>query len=207
MTKTFLFLVLVLALFFLLAYIRKAAGNARLYKMLGMLREGKYSDVEILATSTSSRLLLSTYSIQQILLQKAVLKKDTNDVNRIVTQLEKMKLTEQMKKDIYLEAFNYYVPMNEKKKAKSCAEKIRKLNGFDDTKRVVSLIEQVVLDGKTENLQELIHQSEQAEGTEKVGLEGLIAQIYQHLGDQKNQHKYIQKAQSDLRLMQTKQAG
>lgn len=88
MTKTFLFLVLVLALFFLLAYIRKAAGNARLYKMLGMLREGKYSDVEILATSTSSRLLLSTYSIQQILLQKAVLKKDTNDVNRIVTQLE-----------------------------------------------------------------------------------------------------------------------
>ena len=190
MTKTFLFLVLVLALFFLLAYIRKAAGNARLYKMLGMLRKGKYSDVEILATSTSSRLLLSTYSIQQILLQKAVLKKDTNDVNRIVTQLEKMKLTDQMKKDIYLEAFNYYVPMNEKKKAKSCAEKIRKLNGFDDTKRVVSLIE-----------------SEQAEGTEKVGLEGLIAQIYQHLGDQKNQHKYIQKAQADLRLMQTKQAG
>ena len=126
---------------------------------------------------------------------------------KVNTQLEKMKLTDQMKKDIYLEAFNYYVPMNEKKKAKSCAEKIRKLNGFDDTKRVVSLIEQVVLDGKTENLQELIHQSEQAEGTEKVGLEGLIAQIYQHLGDQKNQHKYIQKAQSDLRLMQTKQAG
>ncbi len=207
MTKNLWILIAVLVLFFGLAYSRKALGNSRLYKMLAMLKEGRYSEVEKLATDTSSRLLLSPFSIQQVLLQKAILKKDTEDVNRIVDQMGKLKLNEQMKKEYYLEAFNYYVPVGENEKAKECAAQIQKLNGFDDTKRVVSLIEDVVIEGNTDHLSDLIKQAENADGIEKVGMEGLISKIYHQLGDFKNEEKYTKKAQDDLKRIQDRKGA
>ena len=81
------------------------------------------------------------------------------------------------------------------------------MNGFDDTKRVVSLIEDVVIEGNTDHLSDLIKQAENADGIEKVGMEGLISKIYHQLGDFKNEEKYTKKAQDDLKRIQDRKGA
>ena len=194
-----LLVVIMIVLFFITFFSRKTIGNKRLYHALILLQKGRYQEAESLVTNIGAKLLLSTFSILQVLLQSAILQNKHEQVVSVLQNLSKLKLNSVQKKSVYLEGFNYFSPLKDQKNAKKCMNALKSLDNNEETKKTVQMIYEIVIEKKTDKLDEVLNRANTLIGHEQMIAEYLVSKIYESIGEKEKATVFLQRAQEHFK--------
>lgn len=163
-------------------------------KLEGYLRQGDFESYLKLVDKPFTSVLYPKYNVLFMRLTATIALGDTEQTSRTIEEMAALKMNDEQKLALAVKAFNYYVDIEDKRKAKEALKYIEK-HGGEDTARVNRRTYDIFLKKSSAYIGEMEKALESAGAMEEVMLCQLIAVQYENRGDHDRAVEYQQRVE------------
>lgn len=160
-------------------------------KLEGYLRQGDFESYLKLVDKPFTSVLYPKYNVLFMRLTATIALGDTEQTSRTIEEMAALKMNDEQKLALAVKAFNFYVDIEDKRKAKEALKYIEK-HGGEDTARVNRRTYDIFLKKSSAYIGEMEKALESAGAMEEVMLCQLIAVQYENRGDHDRAVEYQQ---------------
>lgn len=163
-------------------------------KLEGYLRQGDFESYLKLVDKPFTSVLYPKYNVLFMRLTATIALGDTEQTSRTIEEMAALKMNDEQKLALAVKAFNFYVDIEDKRKAKEALKYIEKRGG-EDTARVNRRTYDIFLKKSSAYIGEMEKALESAGAMEEVMLCQLIAVQYENRGDHDRAVEYQQRVE------------
>ena len=167
-------------------------GNKIQNQLVSFLSDKDYNAFDLLMNEEKTQKYVRPYNRDVLKLNKAFMRKDKKEIDRIFSHFDEVRLNTKQKEAIYTQAFDYYQALGNHAKVKKYYELIMKdvkdsgiINTID---RMYDIYE---LHGYR-FLNDTLEEIEQAPDGQLPILEGMVASMYKNMGDKEKEKEYFE---------------
>ena len=185
--KTFLItgVVSLIVIVFLLKMVRKLLYN----KLIALLQDGEFETFYKKTDTVLYRLLISKIDLLFLKLKAYFLEQNKKRILLYLNEIEPLLITNMQKEKVYIDAFNYFISIEDKNNSKKYLNKINELDN-PRMKIEVNRVYNIYIRKSDEDLKNLLEECMELEEENRAVHEYLISIIYKNKNDRKNQQKY-----------------
>ncbi|MBR5049475.1 MAG: hypothetical protein IKX74_07565 [Erysipelotrichaceae bacterium] len=210
MTKNQLFMIAAIALTVIMIAWR-IYGNARRSRLTnqltGCLMAGDFDGFDQLADDPATSRIIYPFNLAYVRLNSYLMRNDGQKATEAFDQLRSFRLTEAQKLEVAQLGFNYFISLPDEERAGYYHDVINSVSGHDAMKENVNTIYEIIVEKKTDRLQQLLDINESLDEALRSSNEFLISEIYRNMGDEKNSQKYEKLAKQHLEAYERKVTG
>lgn len=163
-------------------------------KLEGYLRQGDFESYLKLVDKPFTSVLYPKYNVLFMRLTATIALGDTEQTSRTIEEMAALKMNDEQKLALAVKAFNFYVDIEDKRKAKEALKYIEK-HGGEDTARANRRTYDIFLKKSSAYIGEMEKALESAGAMEEVMLCQLIAVQYENRGDHDRAVEYQQRVE------------
>lgn len=167
-------------------------------KLVELVMKGKFDEFDNLVDKGFVRYCVRPFNLDYIKLNSYLIRNDENRITAAFDNFKNKSLTQAQKVEVFTKAFNFYVFNEDKEQCDYYKEQINALKGYDSLKDETNRMYDILIEKKTDMLDELLEEMNQVEEKERGAYEYLIAEIYTNLGKKKEAKKYSELASKHL---------
>ena len=170
-------------------------------KLTELLMEGKLDEFDQLIEKPLVRLTVYPFNRDYLKLQRHMIAGNKGRVNEIFELFKTRSLNEKQKKQIYPQAFNFYLALENGEQCAYYRDRINELKDDDVIKDAVNISYEICIEKRTDRLDDLLKETEEMEPNRRGVNEMLISQIYLNMGEKKKSQDYNKLAKKHLEAM------
>ncbi len=196
--------IVIIALVFIgLEIVLESLRRRRLIKLVDLLTRGQLKEFEKKIDSFSSKLLVSSFNRDYMLLNKYFLNDEEDKAIELLDKLKNKKLNKQQRESVAMMGFSYYLGVRNSEEAKYYHDELNVLGTIKpETLDSINLTYEVIIEKRTDSLDKLLEDTDKLADKDKAANETLIAEIYHNLGDEANYKKYQRLADKHVKLLE-----
>jgi len=196
-TGIIIVLLIVVILVASVLYERKRSDkrNRILQELASLLYQEKYSEYENLLKNNST--LFPPFNYTYLLFNEAISKGDTETVKEKLEMFKNNNMNTSQKEAVYPQAFNYFMNIDEYKKAEEYLNLIKELDNEDLIKRCEIMYDTFALNG-FKYLDELENNFDNLNDREKLSSAYMLSRMYLNKGDKEKAEEYEKISQNLL---------
>ncbi len=142
------------------------------------LSAGEYKEFDSLIQSTQAERYLKEFNRSFLLLSEAIMQDNQVKTDEVFDHLMKTKLNSKQTAAVCSRALPYLIIVKDNKRCRLCGDKINSLNGFDELKKSSARTIRIIVNHKTDYLDDLLKEEDALSGEAKALNKMLIAEIY-----------------------------
>lgn len=172
-------------------------------KLLNMLQYKDLGPLESECETAKVKILFDKYSIDYLKLNAYVIHGDEKKIDQQFTRMFKLKLTEKRNEDLTMKAFNYYVGIENKQKAKECLDRINALKNKQmqaESERVYNIF----MDKGYKYLEEMESGLKDFPESKRGVNEYLVSVMYENKGDKQKASEYKKLSEKHMKMLDRK---
>ncbi|MDD7282153.1 hypothetical protein [Floccifex sp.] len=197
MKKTIAIIIVVaIVMMFLISTLKKSTYK----RLVNYLENGDFTSFYKEIDSKKVKMLLNNLNIIDMKLNAAIVQQNKQETNRLFDEVIKLPLTPSQKEHYYMKAFNYYVGLMEKKKAKKYIDLINTTSN-ERMKLEANRVYNIYILKNDKDLRSLLLELKDLEDSQKGVNEYLISLIYKNKGDLENAAKYEELSKEHFALV------
>lgn len=197
MKKTIAIIIVVaIVMMFLISTLKKSTYK----RLVNYLENGDFTSFYKEIDSKKVKMLLNNLNIIDMKLNAAIVQQNKQETNRLFDEVIKLPLTSSQKEHYYMKAFNYYVGLMEKKKAKKYIDLINTTSN-ERMKLEANRVYNIYILKNDKDLRSLLLELKDLEDSQKGVNEYLISLIYKNKGDLENAAKYEELSKEHFALV------
>ena len=166
--------------------------------IIRLLAEGKYAEFEKEINSDKAKRLIPPANIDILKFNVAIMRGQNKEVEKIFDSFATKRLSNDAKLAIYTRALGYFITTNDINRCKKCYEVVMGLPKNEQAKKSVQRVYDIMVEKKTDKLDELLNELDKVQNEQKYIDEFLISEIYTNLKDTENANKYAELAKTHL---------
>ena len=171
-------------------------------KLTELLMEQRFEEFDGMIDSLPVRLFVYPFNRDYLKLSRHQLAGNTGRVSELFEKFKGKGMSNAQKKDIYLQAFNHYLSKGDYKECSYYHDEINKLKDADSIIQAVNTTFDIVVDKKTDMLDDLLKETKELPENRRGINEMLISQIYMNLGEKKKSQDYQKLANQHMAALQ-----
>lgn len=168
-------------------------------ELVQLLANGQYDEFFELIDSKQTRSYYPEYNLTYFKLNAYLMKGDNKEAKRIFDDLLSRKLPKKQRTDLVVKAFNFYISEEDARRSKKMLDEI---NTWDIEKNAAlqkdcNRTYNIVIEKKSNYIDEMLKEAESAEGMDKGRLEYFISLQYGYKGNSEKEDEYLKLAFND----------
>ena len=197
-----------IAVFVVLAMVIALVMNILKKKINGQLIECVKNDddqgFETILNKTFTKFILSPFNIDYMRLNFAFIKNDNHKIEELLDTFEHRNLNSKQRQDIYSKAFNYYLSLENKSKAKHWLDLIHEQVNNNQMILEFDTLYDIYLEKGWKYLDEMLENLEDMEETYRGPSEFLISLMYENKGEKNKAKEYRARSEKSMVLLDRK---
>lgn len=188
---------------FLVLYVGHRVIKRNLSNQLSRkLSDKDYQGYSKLLDSWRAKYFFKPYNIAYLRLTAAMVKNDTHEIDKCFEAFESTRMKSKEKEDIIYKAFNYYLALEDYRKAKRYYEFSQ--NMFNKgLKNEIEIMYNTYCEKGYKFLDELLKSTEEMPLSYRTANYSIISQMYENKGDKKNAEEFLNKAREAAKEVYT----
>lgn len=200
MSKQTLFIIM--AIFFIASllldqFMKKQRDSYTSY-IVKLVTEGKFDEFDQEINSSKAKRLIPPANIDILKFNVSIMRGKQNEIEEIFDSFEHKRLSNDAKLTVYTRALGYFITTGDESRCKKCYDVIMNLPNNDKVKESTQCVYEIMVEKKTNRLNELLEEINKDSNTQKYIDEFLISEIYTNLNDEENASKYAELAKEHL---------
>ena len=175
-------------------------------KLETYLAKGDFESYLKLVDRPLTSILYPKYNVLFLRLNATMALSDAEQTERTIEQMAKLKMNDEQRLALAVKAFNFYVDVEDKRKAKEALKYIEK-HGGKEAARVNRRTYDIFLKKSSAYISEMEHALEKAIPSDEVMLCQLLAVQYENKGDHENAAAYRERVERVMDATLGKNAG
>ncbi|MBQ6655160.1 MAG: hypothetical protein IJM79_06530 [Erysipelotrichaceae bacterium] len=174
-------------------------------KLTTALLKGDYDGFDRLIDKWYVMYVIAPFNVDYLKLNRYSLEGDREKITACYDGFNNKRLNYAQAKQVYLEAFDYFLGQKDRERCLFYREKI---NALSSKKEDLSSIKQLVndsydiyIDNKSDMLERLLEQNEKLPESHRGSNEALIARIYENKGSKKKAEEYRKLSEEHLKML------
>ncbi len=188
----------VLALLILVEFVFGFFGKKYMNELSGYLYKGDYESFDRLSAKKIVQWTVPPFNYHYLKLNRYFMTEDHDMVHKQFEMFKKARLNNSQKKEILVNAFQYYLNKKEKEESLYYLNEIKRTDLDGSVKTAYERLYDVFLNGNTELLETLIGETEGLEDRYKGTNEYMISKIYKELGRKDLAEEYQKRAEKHI---------
>ena len=198
-------MVMVAAAFVFTVYI-EVKKRTTIGKLETYLAKGDFESYLKLVDRPLTSVLYPKYNVLFLRLNATMALSDAEQTERTIEQMDKLKMSDEQRLALALKAFNFYVDVEDKRKAKEALKYIEK-HGGKEAAGVNRRTYDIFLKKSSAYISEMEHALEKATPSDEVMLCQLLAVQYENKGDHEKAAAYRERVERVMDATLGKNAG
>lgn len=198
-------MVMVAAAFVFTVYI-EVKKRTTIGKLETYLAKGDFESYLKLVDRPLTSILYPKYNVLFLRLNATMALSDAEQTERTIEQMAKLKMSDEQRLALAVKAFNFYVDVEDKRKAKEALKYIEK-HGGKEAARVNRRTYDIFLKKSSAYIPEMEHALEKATPSDEVMLCQLLAVQYENKGDHEKAAAYRERVERVMDATLGKNAG
>ncbi len=198
-------MVMVAAAFVFTVYI-EVKKRTTIGKLETYLAKGDFESYLKLVDRPLTSILYPKYNVLFLRLNATMALSDAEQTERTIEQMAKLKMSDEQRLALAVKAFNFYVDVEDKRKAKEALKYIEK-HGGKEAARVNRRTYDIFLKKSSAYISEMEHALEKATPSDEVMLCQLLAVQYENKGDHEKAAAYRERVERVMDATLGKNAG
>ena len=167
-----------------------------------LLMKGDFREFDRLIDSAPVKLFVYPFNRDHLKLSRHQLAGNQGRVSEMFEKFRTRGMDNNQKKDIYLQAFNHYLSIGKYDECRYYHDEINKLKDADSIIEAVNTTFDIIVEKKSDMLDDLLKQTEELPENRRGVNEMLISQIYMNLGEKKKSQDYQELSNKHMAALQ-----
>ena len=182
--------------FFVLSISRKMIYG----KLVGYLENGDFESFYKNVDKPINKLMISKVDLSYFKLKAAFIEQNKKKVIHYLDEIEPLLFSDKQKGKIYMDAFNYFIGIQDKHNAK---EYLTRINEIGDPRQKIETnrVYNIYIKKSDEDLKDLLDECEDLMEENRAVNEYLISLIYKNKNDKENQKKYEELSKKHMAIL------
>ncbi len=195
-------LIIIMALAFIASllfdtYLKKKREDYTSY-IVKLVTEGNFEQFDQEINSSKASRLIPPMNMDMLKFNVYIMRGMQKEVEDLFDSFENKRLSNDAKLTIYTRALGYFITTHDQNRCKKCYDIIMDLPNNDSVKKSTEVVYEIMVEKKTDRLNELLEELEKDSSTQKYIDEFLISEIYTNLNDEENAKKYADLAKEHV---------
>ncbi len=195
-------LIIIMALAFIASllfdtYLKKKREDYTSY-IVKLVTEGNFEQFDQEINSSKASRLIPPMNMDMLKFNVYIMRGMQKEVEDLFDSFEHKRLSNDAKLTIYTRALGYFITTHDQNRCKKCYDIIMDLPNNDSVKKSTEVVYEIMVEKKTNRLNELLEELEKDSSTQKYIDEFLISEIYTNLNDEENAKKYADLAKEHV---------
>ncbi len=195
-------LIIIMALAFIASllfdtYLKKKREDYTSY-IVKLVTEGNFEQFDQEINSSKASRLIPPMNMDMLKFNVYIMRGMQKEVEDLFDSFETKRLSNDAKLTIYTRALGYFITTRDQNRCKKCYDIIMDLPNNDSVKKSTEVVYEIMVEKKTDRLNELLEELEKDSSTQKYINEFLISEIYTNLNDEENAKKYADLAKEHV---------
>lgn len=186
-----------IASLFLDQFMKKQRDTYTSY-IVKLITDGNFDQFDQEINSSKAKRLIPPANIDILKFNVSIMRGKQNEVEDLFDSFEHKRLSNDAKLTVYTRALGYFITTGDDTRCKKCYDIIMSLPNNDKVKESTQCVYEIMVEKKTNRLNELLQEVEKAPNEQKYINEFLISEIYTNLNDEENASKYAELAKEHL---------
>ncbi len=200
MSKQTLIIIMVIAFVVSLlidTYLKKKREDYTSY-IVKLVTNGDFDQFDQEINSDKAKKLIPPANMDMLKFNVYIMRGKQKEVEELFDSFENKRLSNDAKLTIYTRALGYFITTHDGARCKKCYDVIMDLPNNASVKKSTECVYEIMVEKKTNRLDELLESLKQDTSTQKYVDEFLISEIYTNLNDEENAKKYAELAKEHL---------
>lgn len=200
MSKQTLIIIMVIAFVVSLlidTYLKKKREDYTSY-IVKLVTNGDFDQFDQEINSDKAKKLIPPANMDMLKFNVYIMRGKQKEVEELFDSFENKRLSNDAKLTIYTRALGYFITTHDGARCKKCYDVIMDLPNNASVKKSTECVYEIMVEKKTNRLDELLESLKQDTNTQKYVDEFLISEIYTNLNDEENAKKYAELAKEHL---------
>ncbi|MBO4219075.1 MAG: hypothetical protein J5694_03360 [Erysipelotrichaceae bacterium] len=201
MTKNQIFMLAAIALTIAMIVwrlISRAREKKVTNELTAAMLAGDFERFDALADDPATKRIIYPFNLAYAKLNSYLMRNDTDRAVASFDELRDYRLNDAQKLELGQMGFNFFISQNDHQRAVYYHDLVNSVSGNQAVKDSVNIIYEIVVEKKTDRLQQLLDLNEKLDDMRRSSNEYLISEIYGNMGDEKNRQKYERLAKKHL---------
>lgn len=172
-------------------------------KLIGYVQDGDFKAFEAETNKFFVKLLVNRSDLVYLRLKAAFIEGNSKKVRDTLAELEPLLFSEKQKGRVYMDAFNFYIGIEDKTNSLAYLNKINELDN-DQMKKEANITYNIYIKKSDENLQDLLDEISDMKEENRAIDEYLISLIYKNKNDKANAKKYEELSKKHMAMLDAK---
>ncbi len=178
-------------------YLKKKREDYTSY-IVKLVTTGDFDQFDQEISSDKAKKLIPPANMDMLKFNVYIMRGKQKEVEELFDSFENKRLSDDAKLTIYTRALGYFITTHDEARCKKCYEIILNLPNNNSVKESTTCVYEIMVEKKTNRLNELLESLEHDTSTQKYIDEFLISEIYTNLNDEENAKKYAELAKEHL---------
>ncbi len=178
-------------------YLKKKREDYTSY-IVKLVTEGNFDQFDQEINSSKASRLIPPMNMDMLKFNVYIMRGMQKEVEDLFDSFEHKRLSNDAKLTIYTRALGYFITTHDQNRCKKCYDIIMDLPNNDSVKKSTEVVYEIMVEKKTDRLNELLEELEKDSSTQKYIDEFLISEIYTNLNDEENAKKYADLAKEHV---------
>ncbi len=178
-------------------YLKKKREDYTSY-IVKLVTEGNFEQFDQEINSSKASRLIPPMNMDMLKFNVYIMRGMQKEVEDLFDSFEHKRLSNDAKLTIYTRALGYFITTHDQNRCKKCYDIIMDLPNNDSVKKSTEVVYEIMVEKKTDRLNELLEELEKDSSTQKYIDEFLISEIYTNLNDEENAKKYADLAKEHV---------
>ncbi len=178
-------------------YLKKKREDYTSY-IVKLVTEGNFEQFDQEINSSKASRLIPPMNMDMLKFNVYIMRGLQKEVEDLFDSFETKRLSNDAKLTIYTRALGYFITTHDQNRCKKCYDIIMDLPNNDSVKKSTEVVYEIMVEKKTNRLNELLEELEKDSSTQKYIDEFLISEIYTNLNDEENAKKYADLAKEHV---------
>ncbi len=178
-------------------YLKKKREDYTSY-IVKLVTEGNFEQFDQEINSSKASRLIPPMNMDMLKFNVYIMRGMQKEVEDLFDSFENKRLSNDAKLTIYTRALGYFITTHDQNRCKKCYDIIMDLPNNDSVKKSTEVVYEIMVEKKTNRLNELLEELEKDSSTQKYIDEFLISEIYTNLNDEENAKKYADLAKEHV---------
>ncbi len=178
-------------------YLKKKREDYTSY-IVKLVTEGNFEQFDQEINSSKASRLIPPMNMDMLKFNVYIMRGMQKEVEDLFDSFENKRLSNDAKLTIYTRALGYFITTHDQNRCKKCYDIIMDLPNNDSVKKSTEVVYEIMVEKKTDRLNELLEELEKDSSTQKYIDEFLISEIYTNLNDEENAKKYADLAKEHV---------
>ncbi len=178
-------------------YLKKKREDYTSY-IVKLVTEGNFEQFDQEINSSKASRLIPPMNMDMLKFNVYIMRGKQKEVEDLFDSFENKRLSNDAKLTIYTRALGYFITTHDQNRCKKCYDIIMNLPNNDSVKKSTEVVYEIMVEKKTDRLNELLEELEKDSSTQKYIDEFLISEIYTNLNDEENAKKYADLAKEHV---------